>query len=236
MIIRIVLKLRRLNFSGTFLRSLPESKSKAGNLRSEGGIVSKLGHFFNVPLVSGTFRRCLPESKSKADSFGSDLLISFSYKATSSCVNSFFISLHLPLEYPYTSSRFFIMKYLPTIFSLVALIALVPALVAAGDGESNDSDDLSGDRHHPHDPRPTQVLWGQCTFIFCIGYQTNSDIIYPILGGGYYYSGTNLCPKGAYCRYFSDCEFPWFSLRLIHECVFKFSFFSGYSQCNLNGQ
>ena len=141
-----------------------------------------------------------------------------------------------PLEYPYTSSRFFIMKYLPTIFSLVALIALVPALVAAGDGESNDSDDLSGDRHHPHDPRPTQVLWGQCTFIFCIGYQTNSDIIYPILGGGYYYSGTNLCPKGAYCRYFSDCEFPWFSLRLIHECVFKFSFFSGYSQCNLNGQ
>jgi len=142
---------------------------------------------------------CPPELKSKADSLRSEadhLLFSLSYKATSRCANSFFIPLHLPLEYPYTSSRFSIMKYLAsTIFSLVALIALVPALVAAGDGESKDSDDLFGDPYHPHHPRPTpQVLWGQC--------------------GGYYYSGTNVCPEGAYCRYFSD----W------------------YSQCNLNGQ
>ena len=62
------------------------------------------------------------------------------------------------------------MKYLATIFSLVALIALVPALVAADDGESND--DWSGDRHphRPPTPTPTQVLWGQCTFILKIGY------------------------------------------------------------------
>jgi hypothetical protein len=67
------------------------------------------------------------------------------------------------------------MKYLATIFSLVALIALVPALVAADDGEEN-NDDLSGDHHHqpcPPEPEPTtgtQVLWGQCMFILRIGY------------------------------------------------------------------
>ena len=125
---------------------------------------------------------------------------------------------------------FFIMKYLATIFSLVALIALVPALVAADDGENNDSDDWSGDRHHPHRPPPTpptQVLWGQCTFSASVT-KINTDFIYSILGGGYYYTGTNVCPKGAYCRYFSDCESPcvlctphsWFFKLLILFRVF----------------
>jgi len=36
-------------------------------------------------------------------------------------------------------------------------------------------------------PQVTQVLWGQC--------------------GGYYYKGTDKCPKGAYCRRFSN----WYS-------------------------
>ena len=114
------------------------------------------------------------------------------------------------------------MKYLTTIFSLVALIALVPALVAADDGESNDV--WSGDRHHPHRPpptTPTQVLWGQCTFILSIGYQINIDFIYSILGGGYYYTGTNVCPEGAYCRYFSDCGFR-FSVNLIQDLSHSF--------------
>jgi hypothetical protein len=66
---------------------------------------------------------------------------------------------------------FFIMKYSTTIFSLVALIALVPALVAADDGESN-NDDWYGHPHRPPppSPSPTQVLWGQCTFILSIAY------------------------------------------------------------------
>ena len=99
------------------------------------------------------------------------LLFSLSYKATSRYANSFFIPSHSPLEYSYTSSRIFVMKYLATTFSLVALIALVPALVVADDGESNDSDDWSGNHHHPHGPRPNpQVLWGQCTSILNIDY------------------------------------------------------------------
>jgi len=95
------------------------------------------------------------------------------------------------------------MKHFATVFSLIALIAFVPARVVADDAESGDAESGdnrwsaggdSGERNRPHRPPKTQVLWGQC--------------------GGYYYTGTTLCPDGAYCRYFSD----W------------------YSQCNLNGQ
>lgn len=203
------MKLRRFNVCGTFLRCPPESKSKAGSLRPEGGNVLKFRRFFNV---SGTFLRCPPKLKSRARRLRYDadrLLFLLSYKATSVYANSFFIPSHLPLEYSHTHPHvYFIMKYLATIFSLVALIALVPALVAADDGESTDSDDWSGDRHHPHHPRPPpQVLWGQCTFILNTNYLTNTDFICSLLGGGYYYTGTNVCPEGAYCRYFSDCEF-----------------------------
>ena len=31
------------------------------------------------------------------------------------------------------------------------------------------------------------------------------------LGGGHYYYGTKACPEGSYCRYFSDCKFPFIS-------------------------
>ncbi|KAF8805148.1 hypothetical protein BYT27DRAFT_7192795 [Phlegmacium glaucopus] len=100
------------------------------------------------------------------------------------------------------------MKYLATIFSLVALIALVPARIAADDGKGDDNrkgdgngksdgngkgDDNDRDHHHC-DPHRPQVLWGQCD--------------------GWGYGGTKECPEGAYCRWFSD----W------------------YSQCNPNGQ
>ena len=155
--------------SAGLFSAVRQDQNQSRQFKHEDWIGLKLRLFFNF---RGTFLRCPPELNSKADSLRSEadyLLFSLSYKAAWRRANPFFIPLHLPFEYSYTSSRIFIMK---TIFSLVALIALVPALVAAGDGESNDSDDLSGDRHHPHSPRPTptQVLWGQCTFILSIVY------------------------------------------------------------------
>ena len=75
------------------------------------------------------------------------------------------------LEYLYTHPHHEVLDYH---FSLVALIALVPARVAADDADSNDDSPASGRGDgHPHcppppppppPPTPTQVLWGQCTF------------------------------------------------------------------------
>ena len=71
------------------------------------------------------------------------------------------------------------MKYFTAILSLVALIALVPALVAADDVEGGNVEGGNGwepERHRPYPPPPgppgppppTQVLWGQCTFILSL--------------------------------------------------------------------
>ena len=83
-----------------------------------------------------------------------------------------------------------------------------------------------------HHPRPQPKFSGDNVRLFsAIGYQINTDFIYSILGGGYYYTGTNVCPEGAYCRYFSDCEFR-FSVHLIQDLSHSF-FFQGIRNATL---
>lgn len=76
--------------------------------------------------------------------------------------------------------------------------------------------DYRGKRPWNSGNKGTQVLWGQCTSlslrvssfaIYCRGFLTMVSRRL-CLGGGYYYYGTNKCPEGSYCRYFSDCKLP----------------------------
>ena len=54
-------------------------------------------------------------------------------------------------------------------------------------------------------------------------------------GGGFYYKGTTKCPDGAYCHKFSDCTSTMHPSDLC-ALLTPLTIYSGYSQCNLNGQ